>query len=325
MKDIARAFIYYVHCSINKTLLTAYTQLPATTMRNTVVMLFFLWALTSPSFAQKVPDNPSNTLLEDASPEYIEESYQKALQNYSANKYTTSLRYIWHVLRSQPRNFNLRYLMAHNYWKLKDYPQAIKEFERCLRYQPLQASTYSDLSLLYMERKFYVSAGSISWQGIQTLRSQEKEIPTKLYNTLSRSFLHRGNATNALEAAQQAKSTFSQTNSRVKDQVEALILEARALQILKKFEKAEISLQWALSLKQGDPHVKNLLGYVYETWAMDLNSKQDKAVPLQNNVKEKIKKLQEQAREEYQDVLADLELTASLKRAAQRNLARLQQ
>lgn len=283
----------------------------------TFLWIFFLLFFSANLSAQAIPDVPPPTRLENADQEYISKVYQKALENYSQKKYQTSLRFIWHVLRSDVSNFNLRYLSAHDYWGLKDYPRATKEFERCIRYQPQEASSYIDLTLLFLQRKFYVSAGSIAYKGITALRSAKKEIPTKLYNVFARSFLLRKDAKSALQIARQAKTTFDQNDSQAKDQFEALILEARALQALGKFEEAEMATQWALSLKQGDPYCKNLLGYIYETWAIALTRKKN------FNDQEKIASLKKQAETQYSEVLSDLELNAEMKKVAKRNLARL--
>lgn len=292
-------------------------------MRN-VVFSFFFFSLffvvaQGRAVAQDVPDVPPQTRLENADSDYIEAIYQKALQKYREQEYAQSLHFIWHVLRSQPQNFKLRYLSAHNYWQLKDYASAIKELERCTRLNAREASSFIDLALLHMSRGHYISATAAASRGIVSLQVQRVLVPAKLYNVLARASLHRGDAETALKMAQKAKTVFDeqdQNNASIKDQLEAIVLEARALQSLYRFEEAELAMQWALALKEGDPYGKNFLGYVYETWAINLERK--------NPSDPQVEVLRNKAIQIYNEVLTDLELSDDLKKSVSRNLARLQ-
>ncbi|MDH5720885.1 MAG: tetratricopeptide repeat protein [Spirochaetia bacterium] len=216
--------------------------------------------------------------LDNADVEYIGIIYDKALEKYNMQKYEASLEDIRHVIKSDMTNYNLRYLAAHNHWRLGNYDSAIAHFETAMNKNSQKPGSYIDLSLLYLQLKNYKASKKILLKGIDDLNAANTSVPSKVYNILSRLSFYEGNFTEALEYAQEAKAIFNQNKAGIKDKLEAVILEARAHLELKNFEKAELSALWALNLKKDNPYAYNLLGYIYEKWAntvSDENKKQE--------------------------------------------------
>ena len=206
----------------------------------------------------------------DATAEYIEEFYKKALADYDIQQYEKSLDNIRHVIKSDMDNYKLRYLAAHNHWKLGNFESAEAHFKRTISAEPNNAGPYIDYSLMQLHMRDYKRSEKTAKKGIKVLSGNKIEVPSKLYNIIARIKLLNGNAKESLEYAEKAKSLLDQKGTGVKDKLEAMVLEARSQLLLKNFDKAELSMQWALSLRKTSPYLHNLLGYVYSTWATSI-------------------------------------------------------
>jgi tetratricopeptide (TPR) repeat protein len=92
-------------------------------------------------------------------------SYKEALDLFIENKYQDSLRIIAGELDVQKdmipdsSNYKLRYLAAHNHWKLKNTGSAIAHLKRCMEIQKTNQDPLIDLSLIFFEDKKYGDAG----------------------------------------------------------------------------------------------------------------------------------------------------------------------
>ncbi|MDH5717096.1 MAG: tetratricopeptide repeat protein [Spirochaetia bacterium] len=214
--------------------------------------------------------------ITNASEEYIEQTYIKALEKYKMQKYEASLDDIRHVIKSNMQNYKLRYLAAHNHWRLGNYESAILHFNESILINKNEAGPYIDLSLLYLQNKNYKNSEKLALACQNNLETNNIEIPSKLFNILSRLNLYKGKYQEALDYAQEAKAAFNRNKAGIKDKLEAITLEARALLALKNFEKAELAAIWAIKLKEDNPYAYGLLGYIYETWAKETSSDEEK-------------------------------------------------
>lgn len=210
----------------------------------------------------------------DASSEYIQKYYKKALEAYKKRKYSESLDFIRHVIKSDMENYNLRYLASHNHWRLGNFEPAVIHMKKCIDIDSSNLNAYIDLALLYIKYNKISEAQIWLRKGIEVSEKNGKEIPAKLYNVLSRTYLYQGKPYHALTQAENAKAAFKKNKAGIKDQLEAIMLEARAHLALKNFEKAEIAVLWGLSLKKNNPIAMNLAGVIYLEWA---KSSQDKS------------------------------------------------
>ena len=139
-------------------------------------------------------------------------------------------------------------------------------------------------------------------------------MPSKLYNIIARIKLLTGNAASSLEYAEKAKSVVGQEGTGVKDKLEAMVLEARSQLLLKNFDKAELSMQWALSLRKNSPYLHNLLGYVYSTWS----------TTIREDNPDQADKLQKSAIEHYELALKQPNVADNFKEIIQENLKNIQ-
>jgi len=247
----------------------------------------------------------------DASVEYINQYYEKALAEFQKQKYEASLNYIRHVIKSDMKNYKLRYLAAHNHWRSKNFDSATIHFQVAINAKPLKIGTYIDLSLMQIHQKLYKNAKQTVINAITRFEKNKIEIPAKFYIILSRISFYQYQFKNALLYIQKAKEKFS-ANEGIKDQLEAILIEGRIYLAKGKFDQAEISLNWALTLKKKNPTAINLLGYIYEQWA--------------NATKEnkKAEQLRVKAVKEYKLALNSKDIPDKLKKLIQTNLKRVE-
>ena len=236
-----------------------------------------------------------------------EEYYQKALKAFNNKNYEGSLEHIRKIIHLDLKNPKLRYLAAHNYWKLKNYDPSIAHFKVFLEVAPQYPSGYIDMALLLLEKQAYEDARRRADQGINFLRSGNKPAPIKLFNIIARTYLYQGNSEKTLEYVELAKGKFSQEDQRVYDKVETLLLEARIYLLLKKFAKAEIAVLWALEIIPKSEYTLNLLGLLYSQWAKQGNDLQKK-------------ELSEKAKETFEKALYHLDESSSLYNIIRTNL-----
>lgn len=270
---------------------------------------FIAFFITSGSFLHSVEE------LTDATPEYIEESYQKALKSYLERNYEDSLNHIRHVISSDMNHYKLRYLAAHNHWRLGNYTPASIHFRTAIDAEPAQPGAYIDYALMLFQLQKYNDAAGVLQTGINKLTAAGTKIPAKLYNALARTYLHRGNIAQALANAEKAKAAFEKNRAGIKDKLEAVLLEGRSHLALGNYEKAELSVQWAISMKKDNAYAHNLLGYIYERWAVSLKNQKDLA--------EKAKQLKDSALEAYQKAAENENLPEDFKQQINQSIKRV--
>ena len=100
-------------------------------------------------------------------------SYEEALELYKTKKYSDSLKLIANELfvakdmEPNSPNYKLRYLAAHNHWKIGSYNSAIFHFKRCAEIMKTSIDPLLDISLLLVEIKRYAEAERIATRALK--------------------------------------------------------------------------------------------------------------------------------------------------------------
>jgi len=100
-------------------------------------------------------------------------AYDKALELYQENKFQESLAVCAEDLimaedfRPGSPNYKIRYLAAHNHWKLGNTESASIHFRKCMAIDKTKIDPYIDLSMLLIEKKKFKEAGSVIEDGLK--------------------------------------------------------------------------------------------------------------------------------------------------------------
>ena len=133
-------------------------------------------------------------------------SYEEALKLFESGNYSESLKILADNLDvgkdmvPDSPNYNLRYLAAHNHWKLGNANSAIAHFSRCMEIRRDAIDPYIDLGLFYLERGRFADSEAICRRGLEI-----KSAPM-LYYIIGRTYLARQNFQIARENFEKANS-----------------------------------------------------------------------------------------------------------------------
>ena len=137
-------------------------------------------------------------------------SYDDADKLYEAKKYSESLKMLGDELvtaddlKADSPNYKIRYLAAHNHWKLNNSESVILHFRRCMEIKKNSVDPYIDLSLFLLEQKRYADATSWAEKGLSLGDN------AMLYYILGRSNRERGNLPRAKELLEKCNSLNSE-------------------------------------------------------------------------------------------------------------------
>ena len=145
-------------------------------------------------------------------------------------------------------------------------------FKAFLKAEPEGTSGYIDLALMSLEGGNYKNSRETAIKGIDQLKRAKKPVTIKFFNIIARTYLYKKNLKKTLEYVQLAKSKFSETDQRLYDKVETLLLESRLYLLSKQFAKSEIAILWALEMLPENSYTLNLLGLLYTKWAQHGNN-----------------------------------------------------
>lgn len=269
-------------------------------------MVFFIGFLPSTVYAVEE--------LTDATEQYISQNIEKASNAFQNQEYNKSLDFIRHVIKSDMKNYQLRMLAAHNHWRLGNYEPAQVHFSTAQATEPDKPDAYIDHALMLLQMHEPDKARKLAAKSLEKLQKANKSIPAKLYMVLARSSLMQGDVYAAISHCTSAKAIIAKnpdTDLSRKDQLEIILLEGRAQLANEDFTKAELTLNWADSLKPNNPYIKNLIGYLYEEWA------KSKSIPT-----EKISLLKK-AQANYQLAASSKDLPKKLLELFEKNLNRV--
>ena len=100
-------------------------------------------------------------------------AYDNALALYQENKFKESLAVCAEDLvmaddfRPGSPNYKIRYLAAHNHWKLGNIESASIHFRKCMAIEKTKIDPYIDLSMLLIEKRKFKGAGSVIEDGLK--------------------------------------------------------------------------------------------------------------------------------------------------------------
>lgn len=137
-------------------------------------------------------------------------SYDQALALYQEKKYQESLTMVANELvvaedyKENSPNYKLRFLAAHNHWKLGNDQAAVAHFRKCMSIKKTAVEPYIDCAILLLEKQRFADAGSIAEDGLKI-----KDDPM-LYWVLGRVAMARKDFWRAKELFERANSMDSE-------------------------------------------------------------------------------------------------------------------
>ncbi len=184
-------------------------------------------------------------------------SYKEALKLFEQKDYKSSLKMIADELETandtkpDSPNYNLRFLAAHNHWKLGNTKSAIDHFTRCITIKKNKIDSYIDLALLRIEMKNYAEADAIARKGMEVEKSDML-------------FYIMGIVSLKKENFWKAKEMFEKANSLNPDLYYSYNALGITLMKLKKYSEANTAFSAAYSVKPRSAEIVNNLGMSYE-------------------------------------------------------------
>lgn len=184
-------------------------------------------------------------------------SYDEALKLFQEKKYKESLQKIAadlntaDDLKDGSPNYSLRFLAAHNHWKLGNRDSAFSHFRRCMDIKKDSPDPYVDAALLMIDLKKFGEAERLARKG-QSLADG----PMFSY-ILGKIFLMNKNYARAKELFEKANSLDPEFPASYNDLGITLLF-------MKKYSQANTSFSIANELSGDSADILNNLGYSYE-------------------------------------------------------------
>jgi tetratricopeptide (TPR) repeat protein len=184
-------------------------------------------------------------------------SYKDALELFDAGKYKESLAKIAEELTvandKDPNspNYKLRYLAAHNHWKLGKFESSISHFKRCMDIQKDNVNACVDMSLLLIDMKKYKDAEIYIKKGLKI-----KEDPMLFYASGKMAFMK--------ENYWKAKELFEKAISLDPELYVSYHSLGVTLMRLGKFSQANTAFSASLSMSPKSSVILNNVGLSFE-------------------------------------------------------------
>ncbi len=184
-------------------------------------------------------------------------SYDEAVKLYESKKYQDSLQMVADMLvteddfKAGSPNFNLRFLAAHNHWKMGNYVPASQHFARCMEINKNSVDPYVDLSLMQVEQKKYGDADATARRGLEVKKD------AMLYYVLGYTSLRKENFW-------RAKEMFEKAIALDPEQYISYNGLGIALMRLKKHGEANTAFSAAHVMRPRSVEILNNLGMSYE-------------------------------------------------------------
>lgn len=184
-------------------------------------------------------------------------SYEEALKLYEGGSYKESLVIlaneldITQDLAEDAPNYKIRFLAAHNHWKLGNTESAIIHLKRCMDMTNKSIDPYIDLSLLYLQLNRLDDADVYAKRGLQRGKN------AMLYYVLGEISLKRGNFW-------RAKELFETANSLNPENYISYNALGITLMRLGKYGDANTAFSVALAINSSSPEILNNMGMSLE-------------------------------------------------------------
>lgn len=177
-------------------------------------------------------------------------SYDQALTLFNNKKYQESLKILAEQLISaddfKPNspNYKIRYLAAHNHWKLGNDQSAIAHFRKCMAIDKGKIDPYIDLAILLTEHHKLSAASTVVEDGLRI-----KELPV-FYWILGRIAYMRNDNWKAKELFEKANVMDPEFYVSINDLGSVLMR-------LKKYGEANAAFSVALAIDPDSPEINN--------------------------------------------------------------------
>ena len=191
--------------------------------------------------------------------------YEEALKLFQENKYQESLTILGNDLvvsndlNPDSPNYKIRFLAAHNHWKLGNTKSVIAHFKRCMDIKKSDVNPYIDLSFYHLESKRLKDATTTAKKGLKIQKS------AKLYYVLGIISMKHKNYW-------KAKELFEKANSISQELYYCYNSLGITLMKLQKFSEANAAFSVAHALYSESPRIINNLGMSLEMMGKDTNA-----------------------------------------------------
>ena len=222
---------------------------------------------------------------------YAFAEYDKALELYNENKYKESLGILAQDLivaddyKPGSDNYKIRFLAAHNHWKLDNIESATAHFRRCMAIDKNNIDPYIDISIMLVEKGRLNEAVSVIEDGLKI-----KEDPMLLW-ALGRTYYKKGNYPRAKELLEKANSIDPEFYFSYNDL-------GIVLMKMKKFGDANAAFSVALAIQPDSVEInyniaQNLLIMEKNNEALNYAKKALELEPDSESIKNLIKKIED--------------------------------
>lgn len=181
-------------------------------------------------------------------------AYDQALSLYQENKFQESLAICATDLvmaedfKPGSANYKIRYLAAHNHWKLGNTESASIHFRKCMAIDKTKIDPYIDLSMLLIEKKKYKEAGSVIEDGLKVKED------AMLFWLLGRIAIEKGNF-------ERAKSLLERANGIDPEMYVSYNDLGIALMKLGKYGDANAAFSVAYAMNADSAEINNNMAY----------------------------------------------------------------
>lgn len=181
-------------------------------------------------------------------------SYEEALRLFDEKKHRESLKILGSILDakkdSDPSsiNYKIRFLAAHNHWKLGNRDSSSQHFQKCMQIRPDSVDPYVDMALMLTDMKRYKDAESYVKKGLDINKD------AMLYYAYGRIAMHN-------DSLGRAKELFEKSISINPELYSAYNSLGLVLMKLDRPSEANTAFTAALSMNTGSAEIMNNVGY----------------------------------------------------------------
>ena len=183
-------------------------------------------------------------------------SYNEALKLFQEHKYSESLKILGDILvvsddlKEDSPNYKIRFLAAHNHWKLGNTNAVVTHLRRCMAINPATPDPYIDLGIYFIEQKRFGDAISIAEEGLKVKETH------MLYWIIGRVAMERGNLDKAKEYFEKGNALNSEFFISYNDL-------GITLMKLKRYGEANAAFSVALAINPDSAEVNNNMALCY--------------------------------------------------------------
>lgn len=183
-------------------------------------------------------------------------SYDEALKLFQEQKYEESLKILADILvvaddlKEGSPNYKIRFLAAHNHWKLGNTKSVVAHLRRCMDINPSLPDPYIDMGIYFLENRRYSDAAAIAEEGMKVKEDH------MFYWIM-------GKASMGLKDYNRAKELFEKGNTMNPEFYISYNDLGITLMKLKRYGEANAAFSVALAIKPDSAEINNNLALCY--------------------------------------------------------------